>query len=1415
MTVLSRRDARARLEARIVPLLSPLDARLRYRSLSSVIERLFSEVGLLEAPDAQLASALVRVAEAALGELLRLEERLTSLFVAYQGAATEAERREVLADYLRRHVAEPVRLRQDLAALERWLDLEALQDRLSRDMADRIDEVEVSFSALASLVDRSEDVSNTAVHRLLTPVLAQVAQTTQDAIRLSALRAATRLLRALPRAERLLSVDTGALELIGRWADGGLSEPWSRIAAMEFCASVQHGGLAERISLWLEPGEGVDGMLVRRNALRLLEEADLPVALRSRVAWRAHADPSEHVRQELGRVLAVLGSDKSIARLGRLVTRDESPRVRAFALRELARLAAVEPRAREAFVAVTAETLRTSEEAVCLRVAVRSLLELSTGAGTKLAPELFCTDLTDLVSRPKVPATVVQEAAHALWRLEVESTPLLAELYERLQPVRALREGHRADIELPETATAEQIDKALRVAVGDDLAVALEPKGLGRAVVTRGEPRRFRLWRALYEAIHPAPDKRKGYRHTVGRAAVGSVVVPPRRLAEVTPTRVPGERRLHNAVGGWGPFVPRIDDLLALCGLRAGKRRLLTALGTVELHSPPTLRRRLRARAVLTGRYADFDELRERSLGASEPQARRAFAQEVERLGFRLSLGATEGRVAGQPFQIVTQLAARYLPVAPVAVLPIWFDDAVWHVLNTSGNVPWHLALVAWVIFAVIMVRAAWILQEIEGARRSVPLSIGGWGTRGKSGTERLKAALFHALRYDVVVKTTGCEAMFINARRDRPAQEIFLYRPYDKATIWEQRDVLHAAHRFGTQVFLWECMALQPQFVELLAREWMKDEITTLTNAYPDHEDVMGPSGEDVARVIARFMPTRGTTFTSEEQMLPIIRDAARSKDTRLVVVDTLEADLLPRDLLDRFPYAEHPLNIALVTTLAEHLGIDRERALVAMADKVVPDLGVLKTYPAVVHAGRTLEFTNGMSANERAGFISNWTRLAFDKHDTDVEPETVTVTVVNNRADRVPRSRVFADIMVRDVSVDHIVLIGTNLGGLRRFIEESLDKWLEGLSVAGEGGIEQSLERFEEAMRRLKVPRRGGALRDQVTRMLTSLGLEGDAIERILEAPAVRQELDTPSDALEGALAKALDASGVQSPAQDPKLRAEVCSHAGALAHTLARVAAAREAISRLLEQSRVAEADAALRTLYRELFLERVATVERADTTGDGVIDFVARQVAPGHKARLMGCQNIKGTGLDFVYRWLSVDAVRTALVRLETDPSSRSETLSWILSRPDFGLLDCREALAKLRAIRADGAPEWAEHAALVDAAIERLVRVERERLTKMTVSAKKALWERALQRVEPLVDHLDSVRRRHHATRIMGDLFEGRLGQGRAALLMRDLVAREKGGWLAKDVKKWLDKRAAQKPEVEEPPAQLAEPSPER
>src|SRR5215831_21258289 len=107
---------------------------------------------------------------------------------------------------------------------------------------------------------------------------------------------------------------------------------------------------------------------------------------------------------------------------------------------------------------------------------------------------------------------------------------------------------------------------------------------------------------------------------------------------------------------------------------------------------------------------------------------------------------------------------------------------------------------------------------------------------------------------------------------------------------------------------------------------------------------------------------------------MLPILASEAERCRSTLYPVTWLEAGMIPNDILQRFPYEEHPYNIALVLALAEKLGIDRDFALKEMADRVVPDLGVLKTSPAASLRTRRLEFSNGCSANERHGCLNNW---------------------------------------------------------------------------------------------------------------------------------------------------------------------------------------------------------------------------------------------------------------------------------------------------------------------------------------------------------------------------------------------------------------------------------------------------------
>ena len=73
----------------------------------------------------------------------------------------------------------------------------------------------------------------------------------------------------------------------------------------------------------------------------------------------------------------------------------------------------------------------------------------------------------------------------------------------------------------------------------------------------------------------------------------------------------------------------------------------------------------------------------------------------------------------------------------------------------------------------------------------------------------------------------------------------------------------------------------------------------------------------------------------------------------------------------------------------------------------------------------------------------------------------------------------------------------------------------------------------------------------------------------------------------------------------------------------------------------------------TSWTALFRGQLVLVHDAGATGDQVIDATALAIPPGVRVSVMGSQNIKGTGLDFIYRWLSLDAVVQGLAKLDSE------------------------------------------------------------------------------------------------------------------------------------------------------------------
>jgi gamma-polyglutamate synthase len=1303
-------------------------------------------------------------------------------------------------------------------------------ERAQREAADRVDCGMVALTSAAQLVGgcNARDERDSLDFDKLLEVVMEIAQPeSHRLLREGALTLMARALGRLPPSERALTLGIVPLRVVRQFACGQGASRFVQRAALEVLVQVKGAEVEEDLLGILASAGGPDGMIIRHHVVALIPRSALSAASQLRSVWAQRKDPSEHVRQGVVRALAVLGQRQ--ARAYQLLTRlslvDASPRINALGLLELARAAAQgdSAQATRSFIQVLSHACR-SENPVLHRAALAATRLIAASAQRPILMSDLAAGLAALIRDARL--DTAEMAATLARELQMESDParqaLCAELRQR---TRERSDGQSFRVDLSPALDEKDLEQAAYVVACLDLVLEIVPRKGRTYELRRGERRGLRLWRLIHEFGHRGPDKRQSYLHSHARLAIAHTTTVPIRQAEVTPTLVPGERRI--LIGSsWGCFLPRVDDIFAACRAPRGKR-LISAFGTLTVRAPEGFFARAKLWARLTRRYAELSQLRDQSLTAATQDGKRRFALELRRLGVEIELSDSALSLGGRPVSTLPASVPQFFSVLPLP-LALWLEDALQYVVSPSGNTAWHLSMVVWVLLSLMVVRASRVQRRFAHARQKIPLSIGGWGSRGKSGTERLKSALFHSRHADVVSKTTGCEAMLILARRDQTAHEIFLYRPYDKATIWEQEAVVEYAESLGAQVFLWECMALQPEFVEILNREWMKDRITTITNAYPDHEDIMGPSGEDVARVIGRFIPIGGTVLSSEEQMEAFIRESATRRGSQLIEVDELAADLLPRDLLDRFPYQEHPRNVALALRLAEHLGFDRERSLIDIADYVVPDLGVLNVFPKIPFKARSLRFSNGMSANERAGFMSNWNRLYFVSHDPDKHSDTILAAVINNRADRVARSRVFADVFARDVAVDRMIVIGTNTSGMKQFMYESIA--VEAAQIRPPESAADAPQWIETTFNRLGVPKTLDAVERRLRLMSRALlGPSPDAaaeqeIERLLTAAlATLSDPDAPgfdaADGLKASVARTLEplseclgrvCLAELAWAETPALRQ--AEHHATLMTLVAPWVERRYWTNRLAQLIAPATSPPllqGLRATYRRLFEERVIILEHSDFTGDQVVDFVFRQIPPGLHAEVMGCQNIKGTGLDFVYRFVELQRVHDWLVKLDMEPSERPAILSQMKSHIDYGLFGCQYAMARVQSLLAAAAQDWAPQLASLRELQSYLQTRERFFINKMSRTTTKSRWHVVLGWLEPWVDNLDGIRRRKRADRIMHALISGEMNTATAAEALRTVVARQKGGWLAKDfTNAWarLSRRALVTPE--RPPEKL-------
>ncbi|MEQ3514934.1 poly-gamma-glutamate synthase PgsB [Pseudoalteromonas sp. BZB3] len=745
-----------------------------------------------------------------------------------------------------------------------------------------------------------------------------------------------------------------------------------------------------------------------------------------------------------------------------------------------------------------------------------------------------------------------------------------------------------------------------------------------------GYRRGRRFWRIWHEFFNPSTDKRQSFNHTQTKKPSADLHVASCSVAEISETNVPGEALFNLTEHSARPHLPLLDYLLSVLSQDRSKEPVFsyTPDGILEIHRPARLIKRIKAYWYISVHFEQLDSLRK----GSELEQKK-FISTLRELGFEIKFNAY-GDVLGASFPVEQSIAKLYSKTALTPVLlNIWFSfkEYLYSIYQNSIS---QLVFFVTGFMAYFWGRHIHVSKKIKRNRNAIPVSIGGWGTRGKSGTERLKASLFSSLDLRVIAKTTGCEAMMIYGKSSGEQYEVPLFRPFDKASIWEQSEVLDFARKTKADVFLWECMGLTPRYVRIL-RRWMQDNFATITNAYPDHEDILGPTGIDVAKEMSAFIGSNTQVFTAEQSMMPILSDAADAKHTTLIQTHWGDGYQITPDIRALYPYEEHPDNIALVCKMAQYIGIEKDYVYKETAERIVPDIGVLQHFQSAPIGAISQSFVNSMSANERLATIENWKRLElFDLND---QPHIQTIALINNRNDRIARSKVFAQILAEDLRFDYLVVIGTNVDGFNSYLQHAID------------------ERLDTLLKNNDV--------NDLKAFLNQLNVLYSA-QTWLEK--INHTLDVPLQTTDITSLETLTAV----------LNARLLNDAEHIQKIVTQYENWQMANS-LLEIDDLSNHSELLKETVQSIVASKIVLVENAYVKPDQLTSHIASLAMKNQHQLIVGMQNIKGAGLNYVYMWQQWQKIYQICETLKSSATKQSEFRKLLLKlaqQPKFSAIE---------------------------------------------------------------------------------------------------------------------------------------------
>ncbi len=320
-------------------------------------------------------------------------------------------------------------------------------------------------------------------------------------------------------------------------------------------------------------------------------------------------------------------------------------------------------------------------------------------------------------------------------------------------------------------------------------------------------------------------------------------------------------------------------------------------------------------------------------------------------------------------------------------------------------------------IFALLVFLLLLLVLEkkiVSQSVKKIPIRIHVNGSRGKSSVTRYIAAGLRASGKKTFAKITGVQPVIFTS-----AAEQEQIRRLGPARVNEQFHIIRRAAAQNADALVLECMSINPRLQQLESRIFAA-QYYVLTNILQDHQEELGSDRYSLEQAYYSAIPKNCTVFVVSGQTNGQLSGYLQKKKCAMEITEPLSEQPL-HDL----PEGVFKQNIELAVAVCKKIGIPATLSLPA----ILEEARRTGNRVIVISERQNIGFINGFAVNDTESAT-----VFFDAVKEQHPLIKEYLIILNNRADRPMRSRMFADWLGKTAGIKKVILTGNHKSYTKR---------------------------------------------------------------------------------------------------------------------------------------------------------------------------------------------------------------------------------------------------------------------------------------------------------------------------------------------------------------------------------------------